>query len=319
MDTDNTTVRVVRKQFDADDICIFTLQPLDGSAVPAFQAGAHIDVHLPNGMIRQYSLCNPPHVRDHYLIGVLKDPATRGGSQSLHEEVTEGDVLTISLPRNLFSLADHAQRHLLLAGGIGITPLIAMAWHLEARRANYHLHYYTRSPQRTAFLEQIRTSSLAGNVSHWFDSAPSQEKPTVAELLRRAPRDTHVYVCGPAGFINHVIDECGRVGWPAGQVHFERFTAAPSTGETEFTVVIRSSGQRIPIAGDTSVVQALECAGISIPVSCEQGICGTCLTRICAGVPDHRDQYLTKDERMAANMFTPCCSRSLTPELVLDL
>ncbi|AXV77480.1 MULTISPECIES: PDR/VanB family oxidoreductase [Ralstonia solanacearum species complex] len=321
MTADTLTVRVAGKRAIAEDICCLDLHPVDGRPLPGFEAGAHIDVHLPGRLIRQYSLCNAPQHARHYQIAVLRDPATRGGSRAVHDAVREGDTLVIGRPRNRFALADNAPHHLLLAGGIGVTPLMAMAWALSAREARFEMHYFTRSPARTAFREVIRASSLAAHVRHWFDDDATSARPTVDALLAQAPAGTHVYVCGPGGFIDHVIAACARQGVPAQRVHYERFQSGQAAAEAAraFTVVVGSTGRRVAVTPEESVVEALARAGVPIPVSCEQGICGTCLTGVRAGVPDHRDQYLTDAEHAAGNCFTPCCSRALTPELVLDI
>lgn len=316
------TVRVARKSSLAEDICGLDLRALDGGPpLPAFEAGAHIDVHLPDGFVRQYSLCNSPQQSDRYLLAVLREPCSRGGSRAVHDIVQEGDSLVIGQPRNRFALAGDASHHLLLAGGIGATPLMAMAWELLERNADFQMHYFTRSVGRTAFREEIRTSPLAAHVRHWFDDIAS-DRPTIDALLSQATAGTHIYVCGPTGFIDHAIEACVRHGMPSQRIHYERFLGNPTPSGAEdrdFTVVVYSTGQRVAITVRETVAEALAQAGISIPLSCEQGICGTCLTDIRQGIPDHRDQYLTEEERAAGNCFTPCCSRSLTPELVLDL
>lgn len=314
--------RVARKSALAEDICGLDLRALDGEPpLPAFQAGAHIDVHLPGGFVRQYSLCNSPQRNDGYQLAVQRERCSRGGSWAVHDVVREGDSLLIGGPHNRFALSCDASRHLLLAGGIGATPLMAMAWTLLEREADFEMHYFTRSAGRTAFREEIRTSPLAAHVRHWYGDIAG-ERPTIDALLSQATAGTHLYVCGPAGFIDHAIEACVRHGVPSQRIHYERFLANPMpcvAEERDFTVVVHSTGQRIGVAARESVAEALARAGVSIPLSCEQGICGTCLTDIRRGIPDHRDRYLTEEERMAGNCFTPCCSRSLTPELVLDL
>jgi vanillate O-demethylase ferredoxin subunit len=312
-------VRVVRKHLAAHDIVAFELQAHDLAALPAFEAGAHIDVHLPNGLVRQYSLCNDPRQRDRYQICVLRDAATRGGSAAMHDLVAAGDELTIGLPRNLFPLVPGTHPSLLLAGGIGVTPMLAMAWSLHAQGAPFQLHYFTRSAARTAFHEQIKGAPFAGAAALWFDDAAAAERPSIPALLAQAAPGTHVYACGPTGFLEHVMKSCEQAAWPLGQLHYETFGAAPMPPGAAFDVQIRSSGLTVRVLESETVVEALAAHGVTIPVSCEQGICGTCLTGICAGRADHRDQYLTDEEHARGDRFTPCCSRALTPLLVLDL
>lgn len=237
------TVRVARKAAEAQDICSLELVAADGGALPAFSAGSHIDVHLPGGLVRQYSLCNDPAESHRYLVAVLREPTSRGGSVAVHDAVREGDTLAISAPRNAFALAGHAQRHLLLAGGIGITPILCMAERLAVLQADFDMHYAARSGA----------------------------------------------------------------------------DAAPRSGDAAFEVRLASSGRVIPVPRDRTVTQALADAGVDIMVSCEQGVCGTCLTRVLQGEPEHRDSYLTPEEQAANDQFTPCCSRSKSACLVLDL
>lgn len=205
MTSPTLNVRVVRKAAEAVDIATFELVAADGSALPPFSAGAHIDVHLPNGLVRQYSLCNDPAETHRYLIGVLRDPASRGGSQAMHDQVRDGDLLRISAPKNHFPLAHEARRSLLLAGGIGITPILCMAERLALTGAEFTLHYCARTPERTAFRERIRRSAYAPRVHfHFDDGAPAQKLDLDATLAR--PEDgVHLYVCGPKGFIDAVL------------------------------------------------------------------------------------------------------------------
>jgi vanillate O-demethylase ferredoxin subunit len=317
--TDSTfTVHVVRKQVAAHDIVAFDLQAPDGAALPSFDAGAHIDVHLPNGLVRQYSLCNDPRERGRYQICVLRDPASRGGSGAMHDLVELGAALRISAPRNLFALAPGPHASLLLAGGIGVTPMLAMAWQLHAQALPFQLHYFSRSRERTAFHDEIKAAPFAAAAALWFDDG-DQPRPAIPALLADAAPGTHIYACGPAGFLEHVRQCFAEAGLPAAQLHIEAFSGAPMAPGAAFDVTLRSSGKTVHVPVELTVVEALAAQGITIPVSCEQGICGTCITRVCAGLPDHRDQYLSNAEHAANDQFTPCCSRALTPVLVLDL
>ena len=313
-------VMVVSRNNEAQDICSFELVSADGEPLPAFSAGAHIDVHLPEGVIRQYSLCNHPDERHRYLIGVLKDPASRGGSRSLHEQIHKGAHLKISEPRNLFPLVHEARRSLLFAGGIGITPILCMAERLAYAGADFDLHYCARSSERAAFVERLKGASFAERVFLHFDEQP-QTALNAAQVLAAPGDNVHLYVCGPGGFMQHVLDSARAQGWQEECLHREYFTAAPVDSRLDggFSVKVGSSGQVFEIPADKSVVQVLESHGIEIAVSCEQGICGTCLTRVLEGVPEHRDLFLTEQEQALNDQFTPCCSRSKTPLLVLDI
>ena len=313
-------VVVVSRNNEAQGICTYELASADGSALPAFSAGSHIDVHLPGGLIRQYSLCNHPDEQHRYLIGVLRDPASRGGSQSLHELIKRGDSLRISEPRNLFPLIHEARRSLLFAGGIGITPILCMAERLAHSGADFELHYCARSSERAAFVERLRNSPFADRVFMHFDEQPETAL-NAAQVLASPQPGTHLYVCGPGGFMQHVLDSARAQGWQEHALHREYFAAAPvdSSNDGSFSVKVGSTGQVFDIPADKTVVQVLESHGIDIPMSCEQGVCGTCLTRVLEGVPEHRDMFLTEEEQACNDQFTPCCSRSKSPMLVLDI
>lgn len=319
-------VRVARKATEALDIVTLELVATDGSALPPFGAGAHVDVQLPGAkpgevVTRQYSLCNDPKETHRYLIGVLRDPASRGGSQAVHDRVKEGDVLQISTPKNHFPLAHDAKKSLLLGGGIGITPILCMAERLANTGAAFEMHYATRSPERMAFRERIAKSSFADKVAFHFDDGAAEQKLDLARLLVKPEAGTHLYVCGPKGFMDAVLNTARAQGWPEDQLHYEFFgaTVEKSDSDASFEVKLASSGRIVMVPKDKTVTQALAEAGVEIMMSCEQGVCGTCLTRVLEGVPDHKDSYLTPEEQAANDQFLPCCSRAKTPQLVLDL
>jgi len=229
--------------------------------------------------------------------------------------------LTISAPKNHFPLADDAAHSLLLAGGIGVTPILAMAQQLSSRRSSFELHYNTRSPEHTAFGELLSAERFAGRVHHHFDDGEADQHLDLDSLLAESEPGTHLYVCGPGGYMDWVLSSARDAGWPEEQLHFEFFSAAPidPANASEFDVEIASSGAVIGVAPDQTVVAALAEHGIIIPMSCEQGVCGTCLVGVIEGEPDHRDVYLMPKEVAANDKFLPCCSRSLGKRLVLDL
>jgi vanillate O-demethylase ferredoxin subunit len=313
-------VRVASKHNEADGICSYELVPTSGDSLPGFAAGAHVDVHLPGNLIRQYSLCNPPIETHRYQIGVLRDAGSRGGSEAMHDHIDVGSVLTISEPKNHFPLVE-AKRTLLLAGGIGVTPILAMAETLAAKGAAFEMHYCARSPDKAAFKERLGESHLRDLVHFHYDSGDAAQKLDMAALLANPQPDTHLYVCGPQGFIEYVLGTAKAQGWPAAQLHVEYFSAAAvdTTGDQPFDVKLASNGKVFTVPAGTTVIKVLAEAGVEIPYSCEEGVCGTCLTRVVEGVPDHRDMYLTEEEQAANDQFTPCCSRAKTKVLVLDL
>lgn len=324
MSTANATlcVRVARKSDEATDICSLELVSKDGGALPGFSAGSHVDVHLPGGVVRQYSLCNDPAETHRYLIAVLRDPASRGGSVSVHDAVKEGDELLISAPKNHFALAHEAKKSLLLAGGIGVTPILCMAERLAVMGSDFEMHYAARSRDRMAFVDRIQGSAFADKVQLHFDDGAPEQRLDLSALLGTPQPGTHLYVCGPKGFMDAVLGTARGAGWGEAQLHWEFFAggdATPHADDGSFEVQLASSGRVITIAPDKTVTQALAEAGVEILVSCEQGVCGTCLTRVLQGTPDHRDVYLTPEEQAANDQFTPCCSRAKSGRLVLDL
>lgn len=314
-------VTVRRRRDEADGICSFELVHTQGQELPAFTAGAHIDVQVAAGLVRQYSLCNHPDRRDHYRIAVLRESASRGGSAGMHEQVQEGQSLSISAPRNHFALAAKARRSLLLAGGIGITPIWAMAQTLHSAGQEFELHYCGRAASRMAFVPEIAQSALAAQLQVHTDDGPEDQRLNLGQVLAQPDAGTHLYVCGPSGFMNHVLDSARRLGWSEAQLHREFFagTATALASDGSFDVKLARSGQTFLIPANKTVIEVLTDAGIDVPYSCESGVCGTCLTRVIDGVPEHRDTFLTDDERAANDQFTPCCSRAHSPLLVLDI
>ena len=314
-------VRVAHKTHEAIDICSLELVHPEGGALPAFSAGAHIDVHAPGGLVRQYSLCNDPAESHRYLIGTLKDPQSRGGSKAIHDEVQVGDLLQIGLPRNNFALVPDTRHVILLAGGIGITPILSMATQLAREGRSFEFHYCSRSRPRAAFVEHMLAAPYAAQVQFHFDDGEPEQGLKLDKVLARVDAGAHLYACGPAGFLSHVREQAQQSGWPTSCVHFESFGAVPMecAGDSSFDVKIASTGTTYRIPANITVVTALAAQGVNIAVSCEQGICGTCLTGVLDGEPDHRDSYLTDEERACNNSFMPCCSRARSALLTLDL
>lgn len=322
--SERLAVRIASKQSGARDICVLELESLDGAPLPTYAPGAHVDVHVGNGVSRQYSLCRYGGPPARYQIAVLREPASRGGSQAVHDVLEMGDVIEIGAPRNLFALADADGPSLLLAGGIGITPILCMAESLAAQGGRFALHYCGRSRERMAFLDRLKTPDLAARTHVHTDDGPPAQRLDIAEVLARQERDTHLYVCGPGGFIEAVIAQARRQGWNDTHIHYERFSN-PQGGDTAlagdegFEVQLSSSGEVFAVGKDESVVEALARHGVFVETSCEQGICGTCLLRVLEGEPDHRDMYLSDDEKRRNDQFLPCCSRSRSKRLVLGL
>lgn len=313
-------VRVVRKRAEAEDIVLLDLEG-EGGALPAFSAGAHIDVRTPCGAVRQYSLCNPPGQPGPYQIAVLREAAGRGGSASMHDALAEGDTLAVSAPRNHFPLSEAPGSSLLFAGGIGITPLLAMAEALHAQGRDFVLHYCARSEARAAFLQRLRERPYAGRVRWHFDGGEARRRIDIAAALAEAPVDAQLYACGPQAFIAGVQDSAARAGWAAQRVHVEHFSGAAvdTRGDGAFELVLARSGRTLRIAPERSITEALAAEGVAIQTSCGQGVCGTCLTTVLEGEVEHRDLYLTPEEQALHTQMLPCCSRAKSARLVLDL
>lgn len=311
-------LRVVAKRKIAQSIVYLELEALDGSDLLPFTAGAHLQFELPGGYSRAYSLCNDPQKRDRYQIAVNLDPASRGGSRAIHEVVQVGHLLKVQGPKNFFPLDESAHHSILVAGGIGITPLISMALRLSAIGKSWELHYATRSKDRCAFYDELQFAPFAGRTHHYFDEGTG-EKLNIHKTIESAPLGAHLYVCGPTGLIDLSLNAGKEAGWDSQRLHCERFSAAPvvESSKRTFKLVLARSGLTLSVPPERTAMSVILEAGIDLPTSCEQGVCGTCITDVIEGNPDHKDQCL--DEAMRASSFTPCCSRSLDETLVIDL
>lgn len=287
-----------------------------GQELPAFTAGAHIDVHLPTGISRSYSLLNSQAETDRYIIGVYLEPDGRGGSRYLHERLTVGDELSISAPRNLFALNEEASRSILMGGGIGVTPLLSMAKRLDALNKSWRLHYCCRSRSLAAFEPEL--SELGDRVNRRFDDECEGFLDIECEM--RAHPDAHFYCCGPKPMLAAFRAAAQAVGLSSAQLHLEDFQ--PITDREEqcgFTVELKRSGLTFEIAPGKTILETLHQAGVTATSSCEVGICGECQTRVLEGVPDHRDSVLSDAERASNKVMMICCSGCKSDKLVLDL
>ena len=300
----------------------FLLVDPHGTPLPDYEAGAHIAVNVPGGFVRHYSLYKLMDDEvEGYPIAVLRDRNSRGGSEKLVDLVGEGDELMISPPANGFPINHEADQSVLIAGGIGITPILCMAQQLLSQQRDFHIHYCGRSPYRMAFLDVLKTGYLSSSTSIHTDDGPASQKFDTVAALGSPAEGKHLYVCGPGGFMAHVLEVAANQGWLGDHIHREYFSATPSepSSSGSFEIEIRSTGERITVPAGCSALHALRRAGIDVPFSCEEGLCGTCLTGIISGVPDHRDMYLTDLEKSRNDSFLPCCSRALTDRLILDL
>lgn len=314
-------VRVNRIRPESAEIKSFELVSANKAPLPDFTPGSHIDVHIDDGLIRQYSLCNGPTEKDRLVIAVKREPESRGGSRAMHERISEGDVLTISAPRNHFPIDPKATHHLLLAGGIGVTPLLSMARHLLGIGASFHLQYFTRGVEHAAFHAVFSQPEFRGKVSFHYALDPEGLRTYLHKLLWHRQEGAHLYVCGPRPFMD-LVETTASATWPPETVHSEYFSANPmafSGSREAFEVKLALTGGTYKVPADKTIVNALAEYGIEIPTSCEQGVCGTCLCGVLEGTPDHRDAFLTEAERKAGDKMLPCVSRAVGTTLVLDI
>ncbi|MFC5496891.1 PDR/VanB family oxidoreductase [Caenimonas terrae] len=311
---DLLAMRLSAIRYAAAGINLYEFTPLDGAALPAFGAGAHIDLHLPNGLVRQYSLCNPSHEHHRFVVGVKRDINSRGGSRCVHDELRAGSVLQVGGPRNNFELNEDALHTVLIAGGIGVTPIACMVQRLQVLGRSFELHYGVRQREEAAFLDV-----LAGTGCHLHVDAEHGGVPLdIAAVLAAAPADAHLYCCGPGPMLDAF--EAAAAGRPPALVHVERFSPVqPAAVAGGFTVKLARTGGSVYVAPGHSILDTLRAGGIDVPASCEQGICGTCETRVLAGTPDHRDSLLSDEEKAANNVMMVCCSGSKEDILILDL
>lgn len=308
---------IAKREVAARDIVSLHLTRADGSALPPYSPGAHIDVEIKSGLIRQYSLTGDPGNPSGYRLGILLDPKSRGGSTAVHNHFSPGHKLRIGPPRNAFPLLDNAAHTVLFAGGIGITPMLSMAYALNAKGASWELHYCGRTPERLAFLEEL--AQFGDRVHVHIDSGPKDQALDINAVLSGPSGDRHLYVCGPNGFMDFVIEAARNNGWNEDNLHLERFGAEVNTDGAPFTVVARKSGLTFEVKPGETIAGQLRDNGVFVNVSCQSGVCGTCLTRVVEGMPDHRDLVQTDLEKAANDQITVCCSRSKTKRLVLDL
>ncbi|WP_244425277.1 PDR/VanB family oxidoreductase [Pseudaminobacter salicylatoxidans] len=308
-------VDVAAVKTEADGVVSLELKSSYGQSLPGWTPGAHIDVILPNALVRQYSLCGDPQNPETWRIGVLREPASRGGSSCIHEDVRVGDRLQVTTPRNNFALVD-AERYLFIAGGIGITPILPMIRQAADGGKPWTLLYGGRTRNSMAFLDEI--STCRGGEVHIMP----QDEFGLLDLPRflGAPRtDTAVYCCGPGPLIDAVEENCRT--WRAGALHRERFAPSvkPQLETGAFEVELARSGQRLTVPPHTSLLSVLENAGHKITNSCRAGICGTCLVKVLAGTPQHNDDVLSDADRESGAVMLVCVSRSESELLVLDL
>jgi phthalate 4,5-dioxygenase reductase subunit len=316
---DTLKLLVAEKTEVARATWLFELRSFHGEELPAFAPGAHLLVRTPAGPLRRYSLCSSPSDRTCYRLGVKHEPEGGGGSASMIENLRAGDVLSTSLPVNYFPLDAGASRSLLIAGGIGITPILAMAHELREKAAPFRLIYCARSPDTAAFADLLASPEFADTAMVHYDGGDAARAFDFRARLADHVPGTHLYCCGPRALMQGVRDASRH--WPAGTVHFEDFGTSihsgGGAGEGGFRIRLADSGDVVAVGPDETILDALRRHGHDVPSSCEAGTCGSCRTGLLAGVADHRDFVLDDDEHGTAIMI--CVSRALSEELTLDV
>ena len=321
-----TELAVKNWSIEGGNVLIAELAILDGSDLPSWDAGAHIDIkacdRFGKDVVRQYSLCSR-HGEKNWRVAILGDVNGTGASLNLHEKIKNGQKLEVRGPRNLFGLQLDLDPIVLVAGGIGITPILAMAETLNSQNRNFRLHYHARSRESAAFVDELKSSKYAASVIFSLDD---ESAVSVDSIFSSTDAKASLYTCGPAGFMNAVIKAAKQAGVQDAKIKkelfggvFESVAEGSDRMDRLFTIKIQSTGALVEVPVGQTAVQALSAAGVDVLVSCEQGHCGSCLTRVLEGTPDHRDQFMLPEEHEKNDAFTPCCSRSLTPCLVLDL
>ena len=299
----------------SEQIALYNFARSDGRVLPSAGPGAHIGLFLPNGLERQYSLVSTGDGLTEYVVGIKRDAGGRGGSRYIHDELRVGITMPVAAPRNNFPLVEDAAHVELVAGGIGITPIYAMARRLQVLQRRWALHYCCRSRADAAFLQEL--AGLA-EVSCYFDDEMGGEWPPIARMVQRAPQDAHLYCCGPAPMLGAFEAAC--YGRPANNIHVEYFTQKYELArEGGYVVELNKSGREFSVPEGKSILSVLQEAGINVASSCEEGVCGACETRVISGIPDHRDAILSVVERNENATMMICCSGCKGGRLVLDL
>ncbi|MFT0516085.1 PDR/VanB family oxidoreductase [Pseudomonas faucium] len=311
------SVQVTEVEQATAQIKRFTLARADGQPMPAFTGGSHVIVKMADGLSNAYSLMSDPRDLSRYQIGVRLEEQSKGGSAFMHERVQVGSELTISTPNNLFGLDPTAGKHVMIAGGIGITPFLSQLHELEGSEVPYELHYAFRSPDHGAFQGQLADGPHAANVSLYVDSLG--RRLDLSALYAGLSEDAHIYVCGPKPLIDAVIEGAKAAGIADARVHFEQFAATPAEGGA-FTLVLGRSGRELQVEEGMTIIQAIEnVKAAQVECLCREGVCGTCETAILEGEAEHFDQYLSDEEKASQQTLMICVSRARGSRLVIDL
>jgi tetrachlorobenzoquinone reductase len=315
-------VRVVRVDYEAVDVVSIHLQGVDGAGLPAYTPGAHIDLHLPGGVERSYSLSRAFQPGQPYRLTIAKDAASRGGSSYIHDQLRVGQVIEISAPLNNFELAVDADTSVFIAGGIGVTPFVPMIEQLNSVNRSWRLHYCLRTRDRAALLAELERlcERAGGELLLNIDGEAGGELLDIPKVLARLPHGAHAYCCGPTGMLDAFRTAARDLALDETRIHFEYF-ASETIAATEggFRIKLARTGKTLEVLAGQTILDVVQACGVDVPFSCQEGICGSCETRILSGVADHRDMILSDRERAEGKIMMICCSGSKSPELVLDL
>lgn len=314
-------IRVSQKIKIAGQIYYFELTDPNGGILPAFSPGSHIDVDTGEGVIRQYSLCNDPAEQHRYCIAVLLSEVSRGGSKRMHENIHIGDILQINVPRNMFNFSPDSDHTILFAAGIGITPILSMAWALYNSGNKFSLHYCGRKSENMAFMSTIHNLPFFDNITLHITEGDINKRINLRNILTPSMPENRIFMCGPESFMNDISQMAKLSGWQEEKIHREDFAPVDHNhiSSNSFTLYLARSGLTIEVNENESALEALLREGIDMNFSCEQGICGSCLTTIIEGEAIHNDAYLTAKEKSENKSFLPCCSRAKSLKLILDL
>ncbi|MEI9927393.1 MAG: PDR/VanB family oxidoreductase [Sphingomonas sp.] len=311
-------MRLSAIRYGSETTNFYEFRPVDGGVVRAFTSGAHVDLHLPGGLVRQYSIVSSQRTRDHYLLGIKREDTGRGGSRAVHEALKVGAILKVGGPRNHFPLVEDGSPVIFIAGGIGVTPLYSMLDRAREIGLDWTFHYAMRARADAVLVADLesRGDRVRIHADDEFEGRPI----ALAEIIAAAPRNAHLYCCGPAPMLDAFETLAAAAGFPPEQIHVERFSADPAPATTTgFIVELARSGIEVAVGPGQTILECARAVGVPVEASCEQGVCGSCETRVLGGVPDHRDMILTEAERRSNKTMMICCSGSLTERLKLEL
>jgi len=303
----------------AEDVLTIELEPIDDNLLPNYKPGSHIDIHISSNLIRKYSICTKDLSQEKYRLAILREQNSKGGSAKIFKDFKLNQIIKTSMPICNFNLESSDKKSYLFAGGIGITPILSMAYALDYKGANFELYYFCRSKGKAAFYKEIVDSKFSNNTYVYFDSDTKGIRFQKEKLLQGLAVDTHIYICGPTGFMDFIKTQAIDCGYSSSQIHTEYFKSNVEKNGASFKVYAKKSGLSIDVLENQTIAQALHSIGIKVELSCEHGVCGTCLTPVLEGIPEHRDLYQTEEEKEKNLFITPCCSRARTNSLVLNI